>query len=360
VKGRRFFPLDHKLHLRTDHWSEGAARVATRQGLQAKSFDLAAEAYTEAVGGAMSADSLRRVTAGWGAQVEIQRIAEAECANTVAQRGESPPTQRVAEVAPITGQANISTDGTMILVRQEAWKEVKLTAISAVTVHLPDERDVKPTHPSRRDADLGVTLSQHSYQAGLWDADTMALHQYAEGLRRGVERSERLSSVNDAAEWIERITQTNFSRAVQIVDWTHASEHVWGVGKALFGEGTSETQTWVETQLDTLWTGAVQKVITTLDPLEAKTESGKEAVRQAVGYFRNQEPRMHYADYRAAGYPIGSGTVESAANTVVHHRMRRPGRGWKRDCAQAMLAGLSELHSGRFDRAWQKTLPIVI
>jgi len=360
VRGRRFFPLDHKLQLRADHWSEGAARVATRQGLQAQSFDLAAEAYTEAVGGAISADSLRRVTENWGMQVEVQRTAEAECANTVAHRGESPTTQRVTEVTPITGQANLSTDGTMILVRQESWKEVKLTAISAVTVHPPDERRVAPAHPSRRDADLGVTLSQHSYQAGLWDADTMALHQYAEGLRRGLERSTRLSSVNDAAEWIERITQLNFSRAVQIVDWTHASEHVWEVGKAVFGEGTLATQTWVETQLDALWTGAVQKMIATLDTLETKSETGKEAVRQAVGYFRNQEPRMHYADYRAAGYPIGSGTVESAANTVVHHRMRRPGRGWKRDDAQAMLAGLSELHSGRFDRAWQKTLPVVI
>ncbi len=346
--------------MRADHWSEGAARVATRQGLQAKSFDLAAEGYTEAVGGAMSGDSLRRVTEGWGTQVEIQRAAEAERANTVAQRGESPKPRRVTDVAPIPGQANISTDGTMILVRQEAWKEVKLTAISAVTVKPVSEREVDPTHPRRRDADLGVTLSQHSYQAGLWDADTMARHQYAEGLRRGLERSERLSSVNDAAEWIERITQLNFSRAVQIVDWTHASEHVWDVGKALFSEGTSETQTWVETQLDALWTGAVQKVITTLDTLEAKTEAGKEAVRQAAVYFRNQEARMQYADYRAAGYPIGSGTVESAANTVVHHRLRRPGRGWNRDCAQAMLAGLSELHSSRFDRAWQKTLPIAI
>jgi hypothetical protein len=358
--GKRFFPLDQKLHLRADHWSEGAARVATRQGLHAKSFDLAAEAYTEAVGGEISADSLRRVTEGWGAQVEVQRTAEAAHANTIAQRGESPQTQRVAEVTPIFGQANLSTDGTMILVRHESWKEVKLTAISAVMVKQDGEREVNQARPSRRDADPLVTLSQHSYQAGLWDADTMALHQYAEGLRRGLEHSKRLSSVNDAAEWIERITQTNFSRAVQIVDWTHASEHLWGVGKVLFGEGTPETQTWVNTQLDVLWTGAVPSVITTLDTFESPSDSGKEAIRQAAGYFRNQEPRMHYADYRAAGYPIGSGTVESAANTVVHHRMRRPGRGWKRDYAQAMLAGLSELHSGRFDRAWQKTLPVVV
>jgi hypothetical protein len=58
---------------------------------------------------------------------------------------------------------------------------------------------------------------------------------------------------------------------------------------------------------------------------------------------------MRYAHRRHQGYPISSGTVESAANMVVHHRLRRPGRGWFRISGQAMLAGLGELHSGRFE-----------
>ena len=69
---------------------------------------------------------------------------------------------------------------------------------------------------------------------------------------------------------------------------------------------------------------------------------------------------MDYARFRQDGYPIGSGTVESGINTVVHHRMKRQGRGWKRHNAQAMLAALSELRSGRFQSAWQAALPIAI
>jgi hypothetical protein len=53
------------------------------------------------------------------------------------------------------------------------------------------------------------------------------------------------------------------------------------------------------------------------------------------------------------GYPIGSGTVESGINTVVHHRMKRQGRGWNRPHAQAMLAALGEPHNDRFLSAWQ-------
>lgn len=356
--GETFFPLDHKLRLRMDHWSEGAARVAARQGLQAPSFDQAAEAYSDAVGSFMSPDSLRRITQEWGQRVEVQRKAEAERANAPAQVGESPGERRLAEVEPIAGQANLSTDGAMALIRGEGWKEVKLTAISAVEVKPADRPTVGPTPSSRREQDPRVELSQHSYQAGLWDAETMGLHQYAEGLRRGLDRCQRLSSVNDGSPWIERITNTNFPQAVPIIDWSHASEHVWGVANEVWGEQTPQAKQWAEAQLDRLWNGHVAEVVTTLDSLSLDQERWSPLVRQAPDYFRARQQQMRYDLFRAEGYPIGSGTVESAVNTVVHHRLRRPGRGWQRGNAQAMLAGLSELHSGRFDRAWQSTLPL--
>ena len=332
--------------------------MATRQGLQAKSFDLAAEAYADAVGGAMSSDSLQRVTEGWGQQVEQQRQAAAERANAPAQVGESPRERRIAEVEPIEGAANISTDGGMILVRGEGWKEVKMTAISEVEVQAAGERAVQASQPSRREGDPLVKLTRHSYQAGLWDADTMALHQYTEGLRRGIDHCQRLSSANDGALWIERITDLNFPYAVQIVDWAHASGRLWKVSKAVLGEQTPLGKQWVEQQLVRLWDGHVDQVVKTLHEMDLVDGPWPDQVRQAPGYFQSNQLRMSYDRFRAEGHPIGSGTVESGINTVVHHRMKRPGRGWLRDNAQAMLAGLSELHSGRFDRAWCSTLPL--
>jgi hypothetical protein len=139
--------------LREDHWSEGAARVATRQGLLAKSFDLAAEAYVDAVGGSMSSDSLRRTTEGWGQKVEEQRQEAAERANAPAQRGESPQERWIVEVRPISGQANLSTDGGMALIRSEGWKEVELTAISEVEIRPAAERPAKEEGASRRAED---------------------------------------------------------------------------------------------------------------------------------------------------------------------------------------------------------------
>ena len=72
------------------------------------------------------------------------------------------------------------------------------------------------------------------------------------------------------------------------------------------------------------------------------------AATQAIHQTHPEIKIIALISFADQGYPLGSGTVESGCKNVVHHRMRRPGRGWKRDNAQAMLAGLSKLHSGRF------------
>ena len=228
--------------------------MATRLGLQAKSFDLAAAGFSDAVGRAISGDSMARLTEGWGRRVREERTAEAACANQPGHRGERLAQRRLPEVAAITTQANISTDGAMLLVRQEGWKEVKVVAISEVQTQPASARSA--AQPSRRDTDPLVTLTRHSYQAGLWDADTMAEHQYAEGLRRGLDYCPKRSSVNDGALWIKRITATNFPGVPQIVDWSHATGHLWAVANAVHGERTAAAQQWVEPQLDQL--GAVK------------------------------------------------------------------------------------------------------
>lgn len=338
--------------------------MATRHGLRGPSFRQASEEYSDAVGGVISESSLRRLTLDSGEQVVAWKAEEAERASAPGQRGEDPRARRVAAKDPIGGQANVSTDGTMIRIWNEGWKEVKIGAISQVEVEPPKSRKTDLSQgtllgtaeprPSRRDEDPQVHLSSHSYCAGVWDADELGRHLYAEGLRRCIDQVERLSSVNDGARWIERIMLTNFPHAVQIVDWNHASGRLWAVGHALYAEGSKQAKQWVEPRLDDLWQGKAWAVVGDLQALQLDQRPVPDEVRQTPGYFESNLARMRYDQFRAEGYPIGSGTVESGCNNVVQHRMRRPGRGWTQDNANAMLAGLSELHAGRFTWAWQQ------
>jgi hypothetical protein len=198
-----------------------------------------------------------------------------------------------------------------------------------------------------------VVLQQHSYQVGLWDADEMGQHQYLEGGRRQVARCQRLGSVNDGAPWIDRITTTNYPRAAQVIDWGHASERLWKVANAAFGDGTTPSRTWASHQEDRLWYGYTAEVVTNLQNLDWPHITCSDDIRNSPDYFDTRQAKMAYDQFRQAGYPIGSGTVESGINSVVHHRMKRQGRGWKRQNAQSLLAALSELHSGRFQTTWQ-------
>lgn len=332
------------MKLRADQWSSGIARIVTRQGLLGKSFEQAAEAITDAVGCSMSRESVRQVTQEWGAKVETKRqeVADQLFAVDVVEP-EMPALHN-----PIEKQASISTDGGMVLIRDEGWKEVKLIAISSVRPKTASERS--DSKGSRRYAtwEPQMMLEEHSYQAGLWEADTAGQHQYVEALRRGVPECFKVSAVADGAGWIERITTENFPDAVQIVDWFHLTEKMWFIGKHYYPD-QAQREVWVNQHLDALWQGKTQAVISAVAQLPPTSDT---QVNSALGYVQRQQERMAYHQYRVAGYPIGSGCVESGINTVVHHRLKTQGRGWERDNAQAMLAALSELHSLRFISSW--------
>jgi hypothetical protein len=293
----------------------------------------------------MSRDSLRRITEGFGQGVEEKREKEAQ--QVYAQTPQAAQAV-VTVVRPIQEQASISTDGGMVLLRTEGWKEFKMSVISEVRVKAGKPTAAEP-HP-----DPQVTLHRHSYQVGLWTADQIGQHQYLEGTRRQVEGCVRLGSPNDGAVWINRITTANYPHIIYSIDWAHASGRLSSVGKIAFGDGTPQAQQWTHENIDRLWHGRVAEVVTALHSLNWNHISCLDDIRNSPAYFESRQSNMEYARLRQQGFPIGSGAVEGGINTVVHHRMKRQGRGWKRGHAQAMMAALGELHSDRFLSAWQK------
>src|SRR5438105_53074 len=60
--------------------------------------------------------------------------------------------------------------------------------------------------------------------------------------------------IGDGAKWSWDQVATLFGdERTEIVDWYHASEHLWTAAKALHGEDTPETKAWAPTALDHLW-----------------------------------------------------------------------------------------------------------
>ena len=104
----------------------------------------------------------------------------------------------------------------------------------------------------------------------------------------------------------------------------------------------------MEARKGELWEGDVAAVLTALRGGEGESE---------VHYFETNEHRMRYAEFRARGYPIGSGTVESACKRVIGARLKQAGMRWSKAGAQAVLNLRSHLLSGRWDAVWPLTRP---
>jgi hypothetical protein len=63
---------------------------------------------------------------------------------------------------------------------------------------------------------------------------------------------------------------------------------------------------------------------------------------------------MDYPTYRASGWLIGSGSVESSHKLVIQTRLKGPGMHWKPEHVNPMLALRLELLNERWEEAWQE------
>jgi hypothetical protein len=286
----------------------------------------------------LSKNSLHRLVNDLGGRMVAVQIAEAVAMVQV-------PKQEVkviwrAAPEPDSECMNISMDGVLIYLRGEGWKEVKVAAFSAVTHDIEAESGEWCTH-----------LTQHSYRAGLWDATEFSAQQWAEATRRGVERATYLSSVNDGAAWIWNITRMCYGRCVEILDWWHAVDRLWTLAHQHFGAESPQAAAWVAEQKELLAHSRLRTVMQNIRLLYSRRHDLPESIRKAVVYFFHNRWRMRYQEFRQAGYPIGSGTVESACKLVAQARLKQSGMRWSRRGAQAVLALRSCLLSNRWAAA---------
>lgn len=309
-------------------------QIALRLGVEIPSYRRAADAYDALVKVSLSKSTLQKLVEEYGTKIEkgeaqeADRLSEPAAAKRIDQEQPEPDGETMA----------VSMDGVMVHIREEGWKEVKVAAISAVEQKVVGD-------------EAKVHLHKHSYCAGLWEAKEFAKRQWAEAWRRGLEKAKQVVSVNDGAVWIWSLVKTCYTPCVEIIDWWHAVEHLWEIVHVFFREDAPEAKIWAETLKTLLWNGQIRSVIAQVRERYTAEEPFPDTLCRMLRYFIKHRHRMKYADYRGAGYPVGSGTVESACKTVVQERICQAGMRWSRSGLQAMLALRCNLLSDRWHDA---------
>jgi hypothetical protein len=283
----------------------------------------------------LSESALQRLTVEYGEAVVQADEEEATAMVRVPKEQEAVLWRRIPE--PDSEVMAVSADGVMVHLRDEGWKEVKVVSVSAVRL----------SHKQTDEAE-GPRLVQHSYRAGLWEAKTFTNHYWAESYRRGLEKAKQIVCISDGAAWIWAIVFICFARRTEILDWWHVVQYLWQIVGEAHNRSSSTAVAWMEAQKENLAYSQHRLLFRRIRLLYPRGTPLPEAVQQALAYLWHNRRRMDYAAYRQTGLPIGSGTVESAAKTVVQQRMKQAGMRWSREGAQAMLALRTRLLSDRW------------
>ncbi|MGI8406558.1 MAG: hypothetical protein ACR2OE_17645 [Thermomicrobiales bacterium] len=284
----------------------------------------------------VSAETVRRLTEAAGALVVAHETAVVcELEHTLPEPPAGPPLQQ------------LSVDGAMVPLRNGAWAEVKTVVLGTV-------------------ADGHAT--DLSYFSRKTDAETFARLATGETHRRGTSTAGPVVAVSDGATWCQRVVDWHRPDAVRILDLPHALEHLGKVAQMCFGPATATASTWLEEQGMALRAGRLDDVLTALHDLAVQHTSAPSThavVLQTHAYLATRRPQVQYQAFVAAGYPIGSGAVESANKLVVEARLKGAGMHWAETHIDPMLALRTHLLNNRWEegravvaQAWRQHRPV--
>ena len=164
-----------------------------------------------------------------------------------------------------------------------------------------------------------------------WQGEPLELGRrlHWEALGGGLGRARAVLVVADGAPWIWNVAQDRWAGAHQLLDFYHASQHLWALGEALHPKEESTRRAWVEGRLHRLRHGKEKAVLREIAALPRRRGEVGKVVRREQNYFATQSVRMNYETVAEWGWPIGSGAVESACR-ARQCRRKRPGQFWTR------------------------------
>jgi hypothetical protein len=227
-----------------------------------------------------------------------------------------------------------------------SWREVK----TGIVFRVEDRAKTAGGRP------IVIEKSVVAHQ-GEWGG--LAPKLYAEALRCGLKQAREVFVVSDGGVWIWNLAAERFGTATGVLDFYHASQHLWSVANTLHGENTPEARAWVEPLLHQLSNGGEAGVLTTIDGLADLAgdldQAKREILRRETGYFNGHREHLHYKAAAERGCPKGSGAMESTC-AQLQGRFKRTGQFWTEPGKQHLLALELARRNGDWRSVWDRAV----
>lgn len=238
----------------------------------------------------------------------------------------------------------------------EDWRDMKVLSWFETEIVPPTQRSRRQRKQAEREHPP-LRAKNLRYFCDIAEANEFGKLLWASGCHWKADLCPELIFLGDGAVWIWNLVSKYYPQAIQIVDWYHAEEHLERLAASVFAD-LQERSHWLEAVTQALWEGQVEQVVS---DCQAVTHACPEASKAAHYFYTNAE-RMRYDRFRAAGYMIGSGTVESGCKQIVTQRLKLPGAQWTVEgavkTAKARAAWLSSQWQALCHR--RSSLPLAI
>ena len=209
-----------------------------------------------------------------------------------------------------------SMDGAFVHVGGE-WREAKLGAVY-------------------QRADNGGIDCAH-YYATMGTSEEFTPKFATLAYQNGAQYCRDIAMVADGAPWIWQVIGKRFPNSVQVLDYYHMTQHLWGLADARFGPASEAGKAWMEQQKELLLSDGINDVIANVQSCQVRTRLHCEVKRKLIAYLMEHRHRTTYQTFLKKGYHIGSGIIEAGCKTVVKARMGGTGMRWEPKGAEAML-----------------------
>jgi len=324
-----FSPLDEELGLLPGKLTPRLQQSVVRMGAWMP-FERAAGELEYLLGVELSEPRVRRLTEKAGAAMVRVQETEVERLEREAPRAPAGPALQ-----------SMSVDGAMVPLVGREWTEVKTLALGEVTMEW-----------EKRRGEEVIKTSELSYFSRSLESEEFARQALVETHRRGVEGAGKVCAVCDGAEWEQKFIDYHRPDAVRVLDFPHGAQYVAAVGRSVYGEQSAEFQQWFEKQRHQLRHGAEEEVLAELRRLAQQALGSRELIEDSLQYLQKRREMIRYEEFVAAGYPIGSGSVESANKVVIQARMKQAGMHWARENVNPMAALRTVACNDRWEEAW--------
>lgn len=272
---------------------------------QSEVFEDGSVLLEKLLGVTMSAKQIQRVSESYGALIEEKEQ------NSIANE-EGLKAKKEKDLT------YVMLDGSMIFTREEGWKEIKVGRIFS-------GESIVQVQEKRKE----IKESSYVCHIGKHTDFLSKINNHSECYLNKV-------CIGDGAKWIWNWADDTYPDMVKILDLFHALEKLSEYAKAQYPDSIEKNK-WIETQKELLLTDNVSNVIKTVVETIPKTTEAKKAHEALVSYYTNNQTRMLYGTYKAKGYCLGSGAIESAHRNVVQQRLKLSGQRWSKKGAQQIV-----------------------